>query len=1251
VSASDTPQVVREIPALSYPADLPVAQHRQEISDALRDHQVVIVAGETGSGKTTQLPKICLELGRGRVQRIGHTQPRRLAARTVAQRIAEEVGQPLGELVGYQVRFQEYFGERTAVKLMTDGILLSEMQRDRDLRQYDTLIIDEAHERSLNIDFILGYLKRLLPRRPDLKVLITSATIDLERFSEHFNGAPVIEVSGRSFPVTTHYLPRDSSDDEDLLRQVASVVKEVQAGVHGTPGDMLVFLSGERDIRDVARQLRGAAGLDVLPLYARLSQGEQARVFGRSSSRGLRVVLSTNVAETSVTVPGIRFVIDPGEARISRYSYRTRVQRLPIEPVSRASADQRRGRCGRVGPGVCLRLYTEEDFLNRPEFTDPEIKRSNLAAVVLQMLQLGLGDITKFPFLEPPDHRLIRDGYRLLDELGAVNQREQLTRLGRRMAAFPIDPALSRMVLAAQEFSVLPEMLVIASALSIQDPRERPADRQAQADQSHARFADSRSDFMSLLNLWRYYEEQRQTLSENKLRKLCKREYLSWLRMREWRDVHRQISIACRSQGLKPALEMAVESDYAGVHRALLCGLLGNIAQQDERREYLATRNRRLQLFPGSVVYRKPPKWLVAGEIVETQRVYARTAAAIEPEWLMQVNPSLLKHQYYEPRWQREQGRVVAWRRTSLFGLTISDRVAVHYAKTDPELCRELLIREGLIAGRWPKPPAFLKHNLRLQREVEDLESRARRRDLLVDEDTLYRFYDELLPSLATNTTSLVAWVKEDPSRGEALKLRREQLLTRDPGALTDAFPDRLEWEGQSYRLTYQFSPGKDADGVSITVPVALLNRLPRFRLQWLVPGILREKCIALLKGLPKPLRKQLVPVPDWVDRALQYMEPEDRPLSEALGNALRRAGGPVTAGGDWPDIALDDYYRMNLRVVDEKGKLLAQGRDVDSLINDFQEATRRQLTAQDGNSPARSGLLLWDFPVLDREYGFKQAGVDILAYPALKEAGDSVSIELFDYPGEALLAQRRGLARLLMLSAKPLFRDLRKRFLKDNSTALLFAALDVSREALLDEVLPTLALNASGLLLGDCREKARFEAGAQHMSRTAVGLGNDFEAQLNNTLTAMVDAMQQLQRYKGQYAEAKEDIAAQRQFLLSSAGLFGLASDDLRHFPRYAKAMAVRAERLAANYRKDQEHQATLAALEAPMHKLLQEMPGAAQLSSSLYAFQFMLQELRVSLFAQHLGTSRPVSVKRLSAQWEVVDVWYKRSAGRTPE
>jgi ATP-dependent helicase HrpA len=1243
--------VQRELPPITYPADLPVAEQRAEIAAAIAANQVVVIAGETGSGKTTQLPKICLELGRGLSQRIGHTQPRRLAARTIAQRIAEELGQPLGQLVGYQVRFQEIAGDNTAVKLMTDGILLSELQRDRELRQYDTLIIDEAHERSLNIDFLLGYLKQLLPRRPDLKLLITSATIDVQRFSDYFGGAPVIEVSGRSYPVETHYLPRSSGDGEDPLQQVADTVSAVREGVFGPAGDMLVFLPGERDIRDVAKRLRGSDGLDVLPLYARLSQAEQSRVFGRGRPRGLRVVLATNVAETSVTVPGIRFVIDPGDARISRYSYRTRVQRLPIEPVSRASADQRRGRCGRVGPGVCLRLYSEEDYLARPEFTDPEIKRSNLAAVVLQMLQLGLGSVERFPFIEPPDPRLVRDGYRLLEELGAVGARQRLTRLGRRMAAFPIDPGLSRMVLAAERHAVLPELLVLASVLSIQDPRERPAERQTQADQAHARFRDPRSDFVSLLNLWRYYEEQRQALSENRLRKLCKTEYLSWLRMREWRDVHRQLCIACRGQGLKASAGLAPELDYAGVHQALLAGLLGNIAQQDERREYFAARNRKLQIFPGSTTYRKPPKWLVAGEIVETQRVYARMAAAIEPDWLLHINPELLKHQYYEPRWQPAQGRVVAWRRSTLFGLTVSDRVSVHYAKIDPPLCRELLIREGLVTGRWPKRPPFLKRNLRLQREVEDLESRLRRRDLLVDEEALFRFYDERLPATVTNAAALDSWIKKDASAAEQLLLRREQLLTRDPGGLVDDFPSRLDLDGLEFRLSYEFSPGRASDGVSINVPLALLNRLPRFRLQWLVPGMLRDKCVALVKGLPKSLRKQLVPVPDWVDRALAILQPADVPLTDALATALRQLGGPRIAAQDWNSATLDDFYRMNLRLLDEKGKLITEGRDIDTLIEEFAERTREELRTPDPDSPVRQGLTAWDFEQLPREYRFRQAGVDILAYSALADAQDSVDIALFDYPAEAFLAQRRGLARLLMLDNKPLFRDLRKRVLRDNASTLLLAALGISREALLDDLLPAIALRGAAVAPEKCRSREQFLTASAALSRSGVSLANESERVLANTLKSMSESVTLQQRHAGTYGEAAEDLLGQRQRLLCDGALFAADGEIFQHYPRFAKAMLVRVERLAANYQKDQASQASIAVLEAPMLDLLQERPGAVELCASLRVYRLMLEELRVSLFAQHLGTSRPVSAKRLQAQWQHVVAWFERTAGRAPE
>lgn len=1212
---------------------------------------MIVVAGETGSGKTTQLPKICLELGRGRVGRIGHTQPRRLAARTVAQRIADEIGVELGGLVGYQVRFHDQVTEATAVKLMTDGILLSELQRDRELSQYDTLIIDEAHERSLNIDFILGYLKRLLPRRPDLKVIVTSATIDEERFAEYFEGAPIIRVSGRSYPVETHYLLGESDTLEEPADALASAVRSVQNGDWGEPGDMLVFLAGERDIRELARRLRTADGLDVLPLYARLSQGEQARVFGRGPRRGLRVVLATNVAETSVTVPGIRYVIDPGLARMSRYSYRTRVQRLPIEPVSQASADQRRGRCGRVGPGICLRLYSEADYLRRPAYTDPEIQRSNLAAVILQMLQLRLGEVASFPFIDPPDSRLVRDGYRLLEELGAVNGRGRMTRLGRSMAAIPVDPSLSRMLLAARDKAVLPEMLVIASALAIQDPRERPTEHQQQADQSHARFRHERSDFLSLLNLWHYYEEQRQDLSENKLRRLCKREFLSYLRMREWRDVHRQLTIACRAQGMRPAPALNDEVDYEGIHRSLLAGLLGNIAQQEERRDYLGARNRRFTLFPGSALHRKPPAWLLAGEVVETQRVYARMAAAIEPAWVLDVNPDLLKHHYYEPRWQPNKGRAVALRRTALFGLTVSDKVSINFGKIDVKQSRELLIREGLIPGRWPKQPPFLRHNLGLQRDVQEMESRIRRRDLLVDEETLFRFYDERLPPDLVSATSLDSWLGDDSGRDASLRLSREQLLSRDPGQALDQFPDSIEWEGQRYRLSYEFSPGKDADGVSATLPVALLNRVPRFRFEWLVSGLLREKCVVMVKGLPKQLRKQLVPVPDWVDRALTELQPGDVPLADALATALRSAGGPRIQNTDWDISSLDDYYRMNLRVVDERGRLLDQGRDLTSLVERYRSETSERVSRADGDSPRQQGLTDWPAAGIVKEWSFRQAGTQILAYPALRDDGESVAIELFDYASQAYLSHRGGLARLLMLANKPLQRQLRKQLLAGNESALLLAATGLDRDKLVTNMLTGVFLGAAEVEPGDCYSEDVYRKAIVASRGAGQGVANEFEQVVCNALKSLCEARRQRQASSGDYGSAVEDMNRQQSRLFDSDVLSELPFDMIRHYPRFAKAMAVRAERLAANYRRDQSQQALLQALREPLDALLSKQPGALPLAPSAQRYWFMLEEFAVSLHAQHLGTSQPVSEKRVRAQWNAVDAWLQSTGGREPE
>lgn len=1231
----------RTLPAVSYPEGLPVAGQRAEIAAAIAAHQVVIVAGETGSGKTTQLPKICLELGRGAEARIGHTQPRRLAARNVARRIADELGTPLGGAVGYQVRFQDSVGPETAIKVMTDGILLSELRRDRSLRGYDTLIIDEAHERSLNIDFLLGYLHRLLPQRPDLKLLITSATIDVDRFSRHFGDAPVIEVPGRSFPVETHYLPPDPEAGDDPVVRLAERVREVRDGVWGERGDMLVFLPGERDIRELAHALRGEDGLEVLPLYARLGQGEQARVFDPRRARGLRVVLATNVAETSVTVPGIRYVIDPGDARISRYSPASRIQRLPIEPVSRASADQRQGRCGRIGPGVCLRLYSEQDYLARPAFTDPEIRRTNLAAVILQMLDLRLGAVEDFPFLEPPERRGVREGYRLLGELGAVDRRHRLTSLGKALARLPVDPIAGRMILAAGEHGSVAEVLVIASALAVQDPRERPAEKRAQADEAHARFRDPRSDFLSLLKLWRHYEEQRQELSENRLRKLCQREFLSFLRMREWRDIHRQLAIACRQQGIAVPAELPPESDYAAIHRALLPGLLANVAQRDEGREYRAARNRKLWVFPGSALSRKPPPWLMAAEIVETSRVYARMAAAIEPEWLLSANPALLKHHYYEPRWQRGSGRVIASERVLLFGLTVSDGRAVHYGPQDPPLARELLIREGLVAGRWRSKPAFLRHNLQEVAAVADLEARTRRRDLLVDEEVIFAFYDERLPADITTAARLARWLKREPGADAQLRLSRAELAARLPGAeIEEQFPDLLQHEGQSYPLSYRFEPGGATDGVSVTVPVGLLNRVPRYRFDWLVPGLLREKCQALVRGLPKALRRNLVPVPDTVDVALAELVPADQPLEQALAPVLTRLGGATVSAADFDAAALDGYYRMNVRVVAADGSLLAQGRDLPALIERFRDQTAEQVTGSTAG-PQRQGLRSWDFGALPERWQERQAGVDITAWPALVDRGEAVDLRLFDYAEEAAASHRAGLARLAGLQQTRALRSLRKQLLRDNEDQLLLAAAGLEREAVVEELLLGALLEACALGDGRCRDADTFAAALARGRPRLAGIAGELEQTLRNTLRPLATAKPLRAKHAASWPEAIADLDAQLADLLRPGFLAETPAVALANYPRYAKAAAYRLERLPAQPGKDERARLQVARLAEPLRATLAQRPALRLLSEPLADYALMLEEFRVSLFAQQLGTARPVSAKRLARQWERCEAW----------
>ena len=1231
---------VRVIPnPIKFPDELPVCERREEIREAISQHQVVIIAGETGSGKTTQIPKICLELGRGQEARIGHTQPRRLAARRVAERIADELESELGGLVGYKVRFNDSVAPSTAIKLMTDGILLAELQRDRELRDYDTLIIDEAHERSLNIDFILGYLRALLPKRPDLKVIITSATIDVDRFSQHFDNAPVIEVSGRLFPVEVHYLGDSDGAEDGVEDQIVRAVDGIVAEDFGPRGDVLIFLPGEREIRDLSRRLKGDERRQILPLYARLSAAEQNRVFKPTGS-GMRVVLATNVAETSLTVPGIRYVIDPGTARVSRYSHRTRLQRLPVERISQSSADQRKGRCGRVAAGVCLRLYSEQDFLARPQFTDPEILRTNLAAVVLKMLELGLGDVQKFPFVDPPEGKMVRDGQRLLEELGAISARGKLTSLGRKMARLPVDPKLARMVHAAGELKCLEEVLVVVSALAVQDPRDRPAEKRAQADQAHARFNHPRSDFLSWLNLWNYYEEQRQSLSQNQFRKLCQREFLSFMRLREWREVHSQLVIACRQVQLRPGATLNDETDFEGVHKALLSGLLGQVAQLDEGRKYNATRNRSVQIFPGSVLHKKPPKWLVAAEVVETSQVYARQCAAIDPKWLLRINPQILKRHHYEPAWQMRSGRVMAIERVTLYGLTISDGQRIHFGDVNSVAAREIFIRDGLVLGDYRKPPAFLKANLHSIKEVQDLESRTRRRDLLVDEQALFDFYDERIPAQCVSASSLEKWVKQ-LADDKQLRLDQSQILTRDPGeAIADQFPSELEWREATYRLKYRFEPGKENDGISVTVPLPLLNRAPRYRFEWLVPGLLREKCIALVKGLPKVCRKQLVPVPDVVDAALASMQADDVALCSALSAALRRTRGVAIADEDWDIAGLAELYRANIRVVDERGKLLAQGRDMAALVAQFRNGADVERLSEPSNSPAQHQVKSWSFGDLPNIWRTTAAGMKVERFPALVDHGDRIAVELHDYQPDAELLHRRGVAALAMSCSSQTVKYLRKQLFANNKASLALAGSGLDRSVLVRETIMASLLEIWDETLP--RDEAAFTRGLNAVKGQWVSTALAKEQVMINFLLPLAEAQKHLKQLtKTEFTAARADISGQIQCLLEPGFMVMNPGYWLEQYPRYGKALLHRIQRLNGQTEKDQK---SLRLLEPSLTRLSEaaaNYPGLSGLSPPALQYRWMLEEFRVSLFAQQLGTRLPVSSKRLDEQWQKVRNW----------
>ncbi|WNL37827.1 ATP-dependent RNA helicase HrpA [Halomonas sp. PAMB 3232] len=1249
--------------AVSYPPNLPVVERREDILEAIRDHQVVVVAGETGSGKTTQLPKICLELGRGRRGLIGHTQPRRLAARSVAMRISEELEVNLGEQVGYQVRFTDQSAPNTLVKLMTDGILLAETQHDPMLWRYDTIIIDEAHERSLNIDFLLGYLKRLLPKRPDLKVIITSATIDVERFAAHFSDgkkpAPVVEVSGRAYDVDVLYRPLVRSDDDEedrtLQEGILQAIGEIETlerergWLHG-PRDVLIFLPGEREIRETADTLRRAdfKGTEVLPLYARLSNEEQNRVF--APHRGRRIVLATNVAETSLTVPGIRYVVDPGLVRISRYSYRAKIQRLPIEPISQASANQRKGRCGRVAEGVCIRLYDEEDFLSRPAFTDPEIQRTNLASVILSMLSLKLGNIEAFPFVDPPDSRFVKDGFRLLFELGAVDQKEQISPLGRKLARLPIDPRLARMVLEGAERQSLRDVLVVVSALAIQDPRERPADKRQAADQAHQKWHDPDSDFVALLNLWHGIENARASLSSSQLRRWCRDHFINYLRMREWHDTFRQLRQLLRDMEIEvpgplPANEdeseeqarQARRKTSARLHQSLLSGLLSNLGNLLENREYLGARNRKFFIHPGSGLAKKTPKWVMAFELVETTKLYARTVAKIDPTWIEPQAEHLVKRSYSEPHWEMKRAQVVAFEQVTLFGLPIVSRRRINFGPIDPKASREIFIRRALVEGEFQTKGAFFAHNRELINEVEALEDRARRRDILVDEETLFAFYDERIPSDVVNGKGFEHWRKQaERETPELLHFDIASLKAREAEDVTRAqYPDYLTLGGVAYPVSYHFAPGAEDDGVTLTVPAAMLSQLPANALEWLVPGLLREKCIALLKSLPKSIRRQVVPIPDWVDAALQTLLPGERPLTEALGEFLRQRTGTRVHPDDWRFDQLDAHLIMNVRVVDHAGETLGQGRDVRALEKRFEQAAN--LGAQALAREATQAPALNELPPspLPESRVTTQAGIRVEAYPALTVDGASFKVALFDHPAKALAAHREGVARLAITQRGERVKAIRA-LPRLEKCALLFTNVG-AKSAFIDDVL--LAVFTQVVAIDPLpRSSGELET---RLNEVEDQLPERAEKLLKEVEAALKAHLELAKRLKGNLdfsqALVYSDVRAQMQRLVYP-GFIRDAGAWLSEYPRYFDAALIRLEKAGRERGRDQMMMKEIQALEAKFDARRESERRGQVEDPVLVAFGWWIQELRVSLFAQQLGTLMPVSVKRLEKQWEEI-------------
>jgi len=1218
------------LPSIEYP-DLPVSARAEEIRHEIENNQVVIIAGETGSGKTTQIPKICLQAGRGVRGLIGHTQPRRIAARTVAERIAQELKSPLGDAVGYQVRFSDQTSPNSFIKLMTDGILLAEIQRDRYLSKYDTIIVDEAHERSLNIDFLLGYLKDLLNKRPELKLIITSATIDIEKFSTHFDKAPVIEVSGRTFPVEIIYSGPDIVD-RDRNQAIVDCLEDIEQ--NQKPGDVLVFLSGEREIREASLALRRAqlSHTEIVPLYARLSLAEQSKIF--SPHKGRRVILSTNVAETSLTVPGIRYVIDTGRARVSRYSFRTKVQRLPIESISQASANQRAGRCGRVADGVCYRLYQAEDFETRQAFTDPEIVRTNLGSVILQMLHLRIGDIRDFPFIDPPDSRLISDGYKLLEELQAVNSAGKMTLLGKKLVLLPVDPRLARMILESSNNGSLNELIIIASGLSIQDPRERPGEKQQAADLAHKQWQDSESDFISLLNLWTHFEEKRQSLSTNQFSKYCRSQFVSYLRMREWRDLHRQLHTACRTLKLKDGERTA---EYAAIHQSLLSGLLGQVGIREDKWEFLGTRNRKFFIFPSSGLSKKPPKWVMAGSLMETTKQYALNVAKIDPEWLESLASHLVKKSHSEPFYHHKSGQVMAKERQTLFGLSIVEGKRVVYGKIAPIDARKIFIQQALVEDGYRGKGQFYTHNQGLVTELQALEDRFRRRDLLAEQMVIYDHYDQRVPSTVYNLPDFEKWRKTAESEdSQLLYMSKNSLLLRNLGASEEAqFPQQLLIDDFEYSLQYHFQPGHAEDGVSLILPLALLHQSPRYFFDWLVPGMLRDKCIALVKGLPKNIRRTFVPVPDYVDKVLLNISAQDRPITEVLGEQLQKLTGQKISRDSWNHDNLDSWYRMNFILQDDQGQLIGMARDLSQLRKDFKQRIDNSLAESAEKTIARNNITEWDFGELPIEVVLPRGNMNIKAWPALRDHQHSVAIELVDNPAIAESISMDGQLRLAVLRGKDQCKYLSKDLLRGKELQLKAAGL-ISRDAIVSALIMASfkqAIFPNNLVV---RDQIKFDDVFKSGIGQVVELARRHGDAIESVLASLHIQQQRIRSMSVTEQTAKEDILAQITWLFSVQTLGQASVEDTLQYSRYVRAIDFRIEKVLSHVQKDYEYTKTIESFVAPLDQFeVKKYLISPELTQSLREFRWLIEEFRVSLFAQQLKTRRPVSEKRLATRW----------------